>query len=61
MKRLNRKSIETTAIKLDLPKNVYLDIAQIAGEQDKSRTLLIVEALVSLINKERNNNNEKTQ
>lgn len=49
MLKQNRKAMEIKPIRLDLPKAIYLEIKEIAEDEDKSRTYVIVEALQEFI------------
>lgn len=49
MKKVNRKDIEFKSILLDLPKFIHQEIKEIANDEDKSRTFVIVEALQEFI------------
>lgn len=51
MQKVNRKDIEVKAIRLDLPKTIHQEIKEIANDEDKSRTFVIIEALQEFITK----------
>lgn len=49
MQKVNRKDIEVKPIRLDLPKTIHQEIKEIANDEDKSRTFVIIEALQEFI------------
>lgn len=51
MQKVNRKDIEVKPIRLDLPKTIHQEIKEIANDEDKSRTFVIIEALQEFITK----------
>ncbi|AEF89865.1 hypothetical protein DelCs14_2853 [Delftia sp. Cs1-4] len=51
MKKIDRKFIESSSFRLDLPTAIYNEIKEIADKENKSRTYTMIEALQEFIEK----------
>ncbi|GKS91530.1 hypothetical protein [Acidovorax sp. SUPP2539] len=56
MKKIDRKFIESSSFRLDLPTAIYKEIKEIASNENKSRTYTMIEALQEFIERKEKKN-----